>query len=313
MTDLKAYAKVNLSLNITGRERLHSIDSVMITVSLFDAVRIESAAEFSVSYDKAIYGGGSVSKAFDAVKSYYAENCPTNEENLHTQPNKNPTDGESLHTRTNKNPTDGESFRALINDGKALKVTVKKGIPIGGGLGGSSADASAVFRYLGVTDKGVMLKAGSDVPFMAIGGAARVRGYGEIVEELDYRYLPLVFLDGGEVSSKMSYDKFDEIYRGFEYCPSDNDRLAWAMKNGELGDIGRQMNNALYAASVKLNPRIAENFAKLSEFSPLGVTMTGSGGGVIALFETDTRAKAVALSCGGQFLYTVKNYRSLAE
>ena len=56
-----------------------------------------------------------------------------------------------------------------------------KRIPIGGGLGGGSADAAAVLRWAGCADLGVALRLGSDVPFCLVGGRARVHGVGERV------------------------------------------------------------------------------------------------------------------------------------
>ena len=53
-----------------------------------------------------------------------------------------------------------------------------------GGLGGGSADAAAVLRWAGVTDLEAAATLGADVPFCVVGGRARVRGIGEVVEPL---------------------------------------------------------------------------------------------------------------------------------
>ena len=46
----KAYAKINLTLNITGRREdgYHTLDTIMQTVSLWDEVKIEKAGGISV-------------------------------------------------------------------------------------------------------------------------------------------------------------------------------------------------------------------------------------------------------------------------
>jgi len=74
-----------------------------------------------------------------------------------------------------------------------LDVSLHKTIPIGAGLGGGSADAAGTLvggaRLLGLGFDATRLAAlgaslGSDVPFCVAGGAAWMRGRGEIVEPL---------------------------------------------------------------------------------------------------------------------------------
>jgi 4-diphosphocytidyl-2-C-methyl-D-erythritol kinase len=74
--------------------------------------------------------------------------------------------------------------RALRAVGRTAAVHVDKLIPSGGGLGGGSADAAAVLRWAGVDDLNVAGALGADVPFCLVGGRARVRGVGELVEPL---------------------------------------------------------------------------------------------------------------------------------
>ena len=53
-----------------------------------------------------------------------------------------------------------------------------KRIPLGGGLGGGSADAAAVLRWAGCADLASPSGSASDVPFCLVGGRARVEGWG---------------------------------------------------------------------------------------------------------------------------------------
>ena len=78
--------------------------------------------------------------------------------------------------------------------GHGVRLVLRKRIPAGAGLGGGSADAAAallaVRRLLemDVDDDGVReiaAEVGSDVPFCLTGGAAWMRGRGEIIEPLD--------------------------------------------------------------------------------------------------------------------------------
>ena len=72
--------------------------------------------------------------------------------------------------------------RALRAVGRHAAVRLTKRIPAGAGLGGGSADAAAILRWAGVDDLALAATIGADVPFCVVGGRARVRGIGDIVE-----------------------------------------------------------------------------------------------------------------------------------
>ena len=74
--------------------------------------------------------------------------------------------------------------RALRAVGRTAHVRLDKRIPSGAGLGGGSADAACVLRWAGVGDLELAASLGADVPFCLVGGRARVRGVGEVVEPL---------------------------------------------------------------------------------------------------------------------------------
>ena len=76
--------------------------------------------------------------------------------------------------------------KALAACGRRAAVRLRKRIPLGAGLGGGSADAAAVLRWAGVTDRTLAARLGADVPFCVAGGRARVSGVGEEV-------IPLAF------------------------------------------------------------------------------------------------------------------------
>ena len=105
--------------------------------------------------------------------------------------------------------------RALRAAGRTAHVRLDKRIPSGAGLGGGSADAACVLRWAGVTDVGVAAALGADVPFCVVGGRARVRGVGEVVDPL-----PIEALAGREwtlltppvaVSTPAVYREWDEM------------------------------------------------------------------------------------------------------
>ena len=102
--------------------------------------------------------------------------------------------------------------QALAAVGRSAFVRLEKRIPVGGGLGGGSADAAAVLRWAGVGDLEVALSLGADVPFCLVGGRARVRGVGEVVEPLPFepRTFTLLTPPFG-VSTAAVYEAWDSL------------------------------------------------------------------------------------------------------
>jgi 4-diphosphocytidyl-2-C-methyl-D-erythritol kinase len=105
--------------------------------------------------------------------------------------------------------------RALAAAGRTAAVRVEKHIPVGGGLGGGSADAAAILRWAGVGDLEAAAKVGGDVPFCVDGGRALVEGVGERVTPLPYEQRSFVLLvppfgvDTGSV-----YRRWDDLETG---------------------------------------------------------------------------------------------------
>jgi 4-diphosphocytidyl-2-C-methyl-D-erythritol kinase len=103
-------------------------------------------------------------------------------------------------------------LRALALATRRASVHLTKNIPHGGGLGGGSADAAAVLRWAGFDDMAAASRLGADIPFCMVGGRARVRGIGEIVEPLDHvdADITLVIPPFG-VSTPLVYKTWDSI------------------------------------------------------------------------------------------------------
>jgi 4-diphosphocytidyl-2-C-methyl-D-erythritol kinase len=102
--------------------------------------------------------------------------------------------------------------RALRQCGRRARVHIQKNIPSVGGLGGGSADAAAIFRWAKYRDLEAASRLGADIPFCMIGGRARVRGIGELIEPLDFvaRTITLVIPPFG-VSTPAVYRAFDSL------------------------------------------------------------------------------------------------------
>ncbi len=111
-------------------------------------------------------------------------------------------------------PGDNLIHRALAACGRVASVRLTKRIPVGGGLGGGSADAAAVLRWAGGAPPAVAACLGADVPFCVVGGRARVEGVGELVSPLPFEPRDyLLVLPPFGVDTARVYRAWDEGHR----------------------------------------------------------------------------------------------------
>ncbi len=134
-------------------------------------------------------------------------------------------------------PTDDSNIvaAALRLAGRSARVEIDKRIPHGGGLGGGSADAAAVLHWAGhpATDLGPVATIGADVPFCLVGGRARVRGIGEIVDPLPHRdrVFTLLIPPLG-VSTPAAYRAWDDLGGPTADGPNDLEPAALVVEPG---------------------------------------------------------------------------------
>ena len=145
--------------------------------------------------------------------------------------------------------------KALRRAGVDAAVRIDKRIPHGGGLGGGSADAAAVLRWLGVIDVDVALGLGADVPFCLVGGQARVRGIGEHVEPLPFepRVVTLV-VPPLHVPTAAVYRRWDDL-------------------GGPAGDTG----NDLEPAALAVEPQLRVWRDRIGDAAGESPSLAGSG------------------------------------
>ncbi len=152
---LRAPAKINLSFRILRRrdDGFHEIETLMAPVSLYDEITIEPN-ESGIQFD-----------------------C----------------DNASLSGSDNLVVRAAELFFERKNAKPAVRISLKKNIPHGAGLGGGSSDAATTLLGLNelfetrfsreeLSDLAAQL--GSDVPFFIYQSAATCRGRGEIVRPM---------------------------------------------------------------------------------------------------------------------------------
>lgn len=251
---LRSYAKINLTLNVTGEENgYHTIDSLVASVDLCDFIVMRKRRR-------------------DKLVTIEMEGCGS--ENIPFDEN-----------------TAVKAAKSFIKefDVCGVDITVYKNIPMGAGLGGSSADAAGVLKGLaelhGIDDTAkVKLLAdgiGSDVRYMLTGGYARLSGRGDIVKPVEsaLRLDILLLAPKTGVSSAECYKRFDG-----EYTKGDGGAEE-ALVNCDKEELSKRLCNDLTPYAVSILPAVQTAINDLKKFDPLAVNMTGSGSGVYAVFE----------------------------
>lgn len=145
--------------------------------------------------------------------------------------------------------------RALRLVGRTAGVVLHKSVPAGAGLGGGSADAAAVLRWAGWTDLVGAASLGADVPFCLVGGRARVRGIGELVEPLAHT------------------DRVLTLLTPPVHCSTPEVYAAWDELGGPVGEHG----NDLEPAALAVAPELARWRDELAEVAGVRPRLAGSG------------------------------------
>ena len=259
-TKVRAYAKINLTLEIVGRENgFHLLDSLVASVDVCDTVILKKRKGKLSSI--LMIGQGS----------------------------------ESIPPEKNNALMAAERYSERFGtDGADIKVL--KDIPIGAGMGGSSADIAGVLLgmqnlYGAATEKELDELAeslGSDVKYMMRGGYCRMQGRGERLTKIegDLPTLHMLMICPKEgVSAGGCYKEYDRLNPVDEPTGA-TERAISALMEGDLAMICENLTNDLYAPAASLCGAVQKAVEEAKAFSPQGVVMTGSGSAVLALFET---------------------------
>ena len=174
---LRAHAKLTLSLRVTGvrADGFHLIDAEMVSLDLHDLISLTP-------------GGSGLT-----ASGPFSGGMPLDDSNLAVR-----------------------ALRLADGDGGDVAVHIDKRIPHGGGLGGGSTDAATVLRWSGYASSPSDLERasllGADIPFCLVGGRARVRGIGELIDPLPHvdRFVTLV-IPPLSVSTPAAYRAWDDL------------------------------------------------------------------------------------------------------
>src|SRR6478752_9012548 len=277
LVTVRVPAKVNLELLVGPRrdDGYHGLSTVFHAVSLYDDVTVAVADDWGVSVSGPLAAGV-------------------------------PEDGDNLALRAAR--LVGGRF-----DVEPVHISIRKGIPVSGGMAGGSADAAATLvalDHLWALDldreeiEELGAEVGSDVPFLVAGGTAMGSGRGEMLAPVLARgtYHWVFALSEGGLSTPDVYAECDRLRGGRRVPdPTPSPEMMQALRSGDARALGPALTNDLQAAAISLMPALGDVLDAGLEFGALGGVVSGSGP-TTAFLVDDNEAGidlAVALTASG--------------
>lgn len=198
-----------------------------------------------------------------------------------------------------------------VEDG--VDLTIRKAIPVAGGMAGGSTDAAGALvacnRLWGLQLPQAELlrlaaELGSDVPFCLVGHTALGRGRGEQVTEVMSRgtfHWVFAIAEGG-LSTPAVYAELDRLrpLRRVETPEVPPDLLS-ALLTGRPAALAVALSNDLQAAALSLRPELAATLQFGLDQGALAAMISGSGPTCLFLAEDSRQAVdlAVELAASG--------------
>ncbi|GAB6035467.1 4-(cytidine 5'-diphospho)-2-C-methyl-D-erythritol kinase [Fundidesulfovibrio butyratiphilus] len=204
------------------------------------------------------------------------------------------------------------AFAARTGSAPDLGIELIKGAPSGAGLGGGSADAAAVLRYLNDTAEDFALsepelralaaRLGADVPFFLGEGPAWATGVGERLRPVDnmLRGFFVVIAKGDEgVSTAWAYREWDTLA---ESRTGRNPLLTTppGPSTEPFCVSGMRVANSFEAVIFPARPKVRTLKERLLALGASAAAMSGSGAAVFGLFRSRDRAEQAAQALEAQ-------------
>lgn len=270
----QANAKLNLALHLVGKraDGYHRMESLVCFLTLADTLTIAPAETLQLS-----------------IRGDFADACADPEQNLVMRA--------------------AQALQAAAGIRLGASITLEKRIPVGGGLGGGSADAAAALRGLnafwacGFSNDALMalaLTLGADVPMCLNAKPAVAQGIGEIITPLRAPLPRMALVLVHPRTPLLTAEVFRRTGPIAADCtlpdvPESSDFAAWMT-------YLRTTRNDLETAAIAVAPVVGDVLAALrtAEPSPALVQMTGSGACCFAIYATTEEATAASAQLRGQ-------------
>ena len=253
----KGCAKINLALHVTGiqADGYHTLDSIVVFTDVFDRLFFKRSLKNVVTLTGEFSG--------------------------------------SINVQENSILQALKLFGNGLTD--RFSINLEKNLPIGAGLGGGSADAAAVIRFITNNSKHLMpsyevlSKIGADIPACVLSAASRVGGIGEIVRPLDMSEInlwvvlvnPDIFVSTGSIFEEVT-EKHNQPLESFIDLSSTD----------KFVDYLKRQRNDLQTIAIKKHPEINKVLATIEETEDVLLSrMSGSGSTCFGLYRNQDIAK----------------------
>ncbi|GAA1630234.1 4-(cytidine 5'-diphospho)-2-C-methyl-D-erythritol kinase [Kribbella alba] len=271
---VRSPAKINLGLSV-GPPRpdgYHPLATVYQAVALYDDVTATVRDDLEVTVE---------------VVGDFAVDVPTDDSNLAVRA--------------------ARLLQAEFDVEEGVDLTIRKTIPVAGGMAGGSTDAAATLvacnRLWGLQLSPAELERiatdlGSDVPFCLVGHTALGRGRGEQVTEVMSRgtfHWVFAIADGG-LSTPAVFKELDRQrpLRRVE-APEVRPELLSALLSGQPATLAVALSNDLQSAALSLRPELASTLQFGLDQGALAAMISGSGPTCLFLAADSRRAVDLAV------------------
>lgn len=250
MITKKAHAKLNLSLDVTGKREngYHDIKTLMVMTDLYDEMKFSKSDKLEILGDFDFdMKENFIYKAYLALRDYVAKDLP-------------------------------------------FKVEIEKNIPMAGGLAGGTSNGAGTFYALNdlydlkIPKKDLIKLSsslGADFTYMMTGGTKLASGIGEILEEVSPIELDkvLVVNPGYGVSTKEVYESIK-----IEEKRIDFDEVLQALYDLDIKRLNKVLENKMEDVVFEKHRDLLEIKNKMREFNSASL-MSGSGATIFGIFE----------------------------
>lgn len=268
-------AKINLHLAVGPRrdDGFHDLVTLFHAVSLFDDVTVASADKPGIE----VHGEG-------------VTEVPVDETNL--------------------------AWRAVrlladqVGRSPDVRLVLRKGIPVAGGMAGGSADAAAALVGLSALWKldltrdelsGLAADLGSDVTFALYGGTALGTGRGERIVPVLTRHTQhwVLALHRGGLSTAAVYGELDRLRGDAEPEARPVEPVLEAVAGGDPRQLALCLGNDLQAAAVSMAPDLRRTLRAGVAAGALAGVVSGSGPTCAFLCASADAAVEIATELAG--------------
>lgn len=202
-----------------------------------------------------------------------------------------------------------ERVLELSGSTAGVRIVTRKRVPMGGGLGGGSANAAGTLVALnellaaGLSThelEGVAAELGSDVPFCLTGGTAMGTSRGERVRALPSRSGAwfVLGLSDRPVQTREVYGRWRPSGAPTPASPA---RMAHAIEGGEPSEIASLLHNDLEPCIFEMRPDVRAGVTRMTAAGALGSLTSGSGPTVFGVASDEGHARSIAEGVSGDF------------